>query len=88
VVESKGQKIVLWGDLTHVAAVQFDNPAVSIQFDTDTKAAAAQRKKAYADAARQGYLVAGAHLSFPGIGHVRSEGKGYAWIPVNYTPVR
>jgi glyoxylase-like metal-dependent hydrolase (beta-lactamase superfamily II) len=88
VVESKGQKIVLWGDLMHVAAVQFDNPAVTIQFDTDTKAAATQREKAYADAAKQGYLVAGAHLSFPGIGHVRSEGKGYAWIPVNYTPIR
>ena len=36
VVESKGQKLVLWGDLIHVAAVQFDEPAVTIQFDTDT----------------------------------------------------
>ncbi|MDB5765101.1 MAG: methyl parathion-degrading protein [Herminiimonas sp.] len=87
-VESKGQKLVLWGDIVHVAAVQFDNPAVAIQFDSDTKSAVAARKKAYADAAREGYLVAGAHLSFPGIGHVRSEGKGYVWIPVNYTPVR
>ena len=43
-----------------------------------------------AGAARRenGYLVASAHLSFPGIGHIRSEGKGYAWVPVNYTPVR
>lgn len=36
VVESKGQKLVLWGDLIHVAAVQFDEPVVTIQFDTDT----------------------------------------------------
>jgi glyoxylase-like metal-dependent hydrolase (beta-lactamase superfamily II) len=88
VVESKGQKLALWGDLMHVAAVQFDNPAVAIQFDTDSKAAVMQRKKAYADAASQGYLVAAAHLSFPGIGHVRAEGKGYGWIPVNYAPAR
>ena len=27
IVESKGQKLVLWGDLMHVAAVQFPNPA-------------------------------------------------------------
>ena len=87
-VESKGQKLVLWGDLMHVAAVQFANPAVTIQFDTDSKAAAVQRKKAYAEAAKQGYWVAGAHLSFPGIGHLRSDGKGYAFVPVNYGVVR
>lgn len=88
VVESKGQKLVLWGDLMHVAAVQFANPSVTIQFDTDSKAAAAQRKKAYADAAKGGYWVAGAHLAFPGIGHLRKEGAGYAWIPANYSVVR
>ena len=87
-IESKGQKLVLWGDLMHVASVQFDNPSVTIKFDTDSKAAALQRKKAYAEAAKQGYLVASAHLSFPGIGHLRADGKGYAWIPVNYTTIR
>ena len=87
-VESKGQKLVLWGDLMHVAAVQFANPSVTIQFDTDSKAAAVQRKKAYAEAAKQGYWVAGAHLSFPGIGHLRSDGKGYTFVPVNYGVVR
>ena len=87
-VESKGQKLVLWGDLMHVAAVQFANPGVTIKFDTDNKAAALQRKKAYAEAAKQGYLVASAHISFPGIGRLRAEGKGYAWIPVNYSGLR
>ncbi|WP_280290338.1 hypothetical protein [Pseudomonas sp. BN417] len=31
---------------------------------------------------------AGAHLPFPGLGHVRSEGKGYAWVPAEYGPIR
>jgi glyoxylase-like metal-dependent hydrolase (beta-lactamase superfamily II) len=84
VVESQGQKLVLWGDLMHVAAVQFAEPSVTIQFDTDAKAAAAQRNKAYADAAKHGYWVAGAHLAFPGVGHIRAEGKGYTWVPANY----
>jgi glyoxylase-like metal-dependent hydrolase (beta-lactamase superfamily II) len=88
VVESNGQKLVLWGDLMHVAAVQFANPSVTIQFDTDSKAAAVQRKKAYADAAKHGYWVAAAHLTFPGIGHLRAEGKGYMWVPANYTSMR
>jgi glyoxylase-like metal-dependent hydrolase (beta-lactamase superfamily II) len=83
-VESRGQKLLLWGDLMHVAGVQFDQPAVTIAFDTNTRAAAMQRKRAYADAATNGYLVAGAHLSFPGIGRVRPSGRGYVWLPVNY----
>ena len=88
VVESKGEKLELWGDLMHVAAVQFDNPAVTIQFDSDSKAAAAQRKKAYASAAKNGYLVGATHLSFPGLGRLRTSGSGYIWVPVNYTPMR
>jgi glyoxylase-like metal-dependent hydrolase (beta-lactamase superfamily II) len=88
VVESKGQKLVLWGDLMHVASVQFPEPSVVMGFDTDIKLAAIERKKAFADAAKQGYWVAGAHISFPGIGHLRAEDKGYVWIPANYTSLK
>lgn len=83
-VESKGQKLMLWGDLMHVAAVQFENPEVTISFDSDSKAAMTQRKKAYAEAAKNGYMVGATHLSFPGLGYIRAEGKAYAWMPVNY----
>jgi glyoxylase-like metal-dependent hydrolase (beta-lactamase superfamily II) len=88
VVESKGQKLVLWGDLMHVAAVQFREPAVTIQFDTDSKAAMAQRKKAYADAARSGDWVGAAHLSFPGIGRLHRDGAGYRFAPINYDALK
>ena len=88
VVESKGQKLVLWGDLMHVAAVQFAQAQVTISFDVDSKPAAVERKKAYADAAKGRYLVGSAHLPFPGLGHVRAEGKGYVWVPVDYQQVR
>lgn len=84
VIESRGQKLVLWGDLMHVAAVQFVQPQVAISFDVDAKAAAMERKKAYADAAKGRYLVGSAHLPFPGLGHIRAEGRGYAWVPVDY----
>lgn len=87
-VQSRGQSLVLWGDLIHVAAMQFDYPAVTISFDTNARAAAVQRKRAFADAATGNYLVAGAHLSFPGIGRVRASGRGYLWLPVNYTVPR
>lgn len=88
-VESKGQKLMLWGDLMHVAAVQFDDPSVTIKFDTETKAAARERIKAYADAAKNGYLVGGSHIAFPGFGHVRkASGKSFTWVPMNYTSLK
>ncbi|XLZ71823.1 MBL fold metallo-hydrolase [Massilia sp. SR12] len=88
VVESKGQKLVLMGDLMHNAAVQFPDPSVTIQFDSDAKAALAQRKAAFAEAAKQGYWMAAAHLPFPAVGHLRAEGKGYKFFPVNYSVPR
>jgi len=87
-VESHGQKLVLIGDLIHLAAVQFDNPQVTISFDTDEKAAYAARKRVFDEAAKNGWLVGGAHLQFPGLGHLTTQGKGYRWVPVNYTQMR
>lgn len=84
-VESEGERLVIWGDLMHVAAVQFVEPTVTIAFDTDSKAAAPERQKQYADAAGKGYYVAVAHVSFPGIGRLRTNGGGYDWLPANYS---
>jgi len=84
-VQSKGATMVVWGDLMHVAAVQFPDPGVTVQFDSDPKRAMAARKKVYADAAKKGYYAAIAHVSFPGIGQLRPDGKGYRWLPANYT---
>ena len=88
VAESKGQKMMFWGDLMHVAAVQFAEPAVTVQFDSDPKAARPAREAAFAAAAKDGYYVAVTHVSFPGIGRLRADGKGYDWFPVNYSTNR
>jgi hypothetical protein len=77
--------MVFCGDLMHVAAVQFADPSVTFAYDADPKSAAPQRKKIYADAAAKGYYLACAHVSFPGIGHLRKAGAGYDWVPVNYS---
>ena len=84
-IESQGNRLVVWGDLMHVAAVQFAMPSVTIQFDSDQQAAAPQREKNYADAAEKGYYVAVAHVAFPGIGRLRGDGKGYTWVPAIYS---
>ncbi|HET6433577.1 MBL fold metallo-hydrolase [Dyella sp.] len=87
-VESNGKKLMIWGDLVHVQAVQFAQPSVTIHFDSTPAKAEAERKAEFARAAKQGYLVADAHIAFPGLGHVRSKGAAYEWVPVNYTNIR
>lgn len=84
---SKGQKLLVWGDVVHSRAVQFAHPQVAIEFDSDPKQAIATRKHILAEAAASKFLVAGAHLPFPGIGHVRLSGTGFAWVPVQFAPL-
>jgi glyoxylase-like metal-dependent hydrolase (beta-lactamase superfamily II) len=84
-VESKGQQLMVVGDLIHVAAVQFDSPAVTIAFDSDANRAAASRRKVFGELASDGALVGAAHLQFPGLGHLHAAGKSWQWVPVNYT---
>lgn len=88
VVESDGQKLVIWGDVVHAYAVQFAELGVAIDFDTDPKQAVLTRRKLMRHMAADGSLVAGMHLPFPGIGHIRAKGKGsYAWVPVIFRPL-
>lgn len=85
---SNGEKLLIWGDLVHNAAVQFARPTVAIEFDTDKTQAVRTRQKIFAYAAKEKLLVAGMHLPFPGIGHVRQDGKRYSWVPVEFGPLR
>ena len=84
VLENGGQKLVFLGDMLHIGAVQFDDPGVAIRFDVDPVTAVEVRRKTFADAAEKGYLVAAAHLSFPGVGHVGRDGDHYRWLPSQY----
>jgi glyoxylase-like metal-dependent hydrolase (beta-lactamase superfamily II) len=85
VVESRGERLIVVGDLVHVGAVQFDQPSVTIGFDSDPKAAAMARDTVFKEAAKEGALVGAAHLQFPGLGHLRAAGKAWQWVPVNYS---
>ncbi|MRW84166.1 MBL fold metallo-hydrolase [Pseudoduganella sp. FT26W] len=87
-VESKGQKLMLLGDLLHLGVIQFKDPSVTIVFDSDARQAMASRQAVFKDAAEEAYLVGAAHLQFPGLGHIRRHGKGYEFIPANYTVPR
>ena len=86
--ESQGQTLMFWGDTMHVAALQFPDPSLTDNYDADAAAGIAERKRIFADVAEHRYWVAGAHLSFPGIGHLRSAGAGYIYVHANYTSMQ
>ena len=84
-LESKGQKMLFWGDIMVSDVVQFANPLITSVYDHDRKEAMITRKKALEDAAQKGYWVAVSHSSFPGIGHIRAEDKKFKLVPINYS---
>lgn len=84
VVESKGQTLIVLGDVVHLGGLQFAHPTLPTLVDADREGGSAQRTRMFELAARDNYWVAGAHLSFPGLGHIRSEQGRFHWAPVNY----
>jgi glyoxylase-like metal-dependent hydrolase (beta-lactamase superfamily II) len=83
-VEDGGQALLVWGDVVHVAAVQLDQVQASVKYDSSAPDARASRAGLLERAAREHLLVGAAHVAFPGLGHVRREGAGFAWLPLNY----
>lgn len=81
------QQLLVWGDIVHYHAVQFAQPEVSFEPDSDRSAAIASRRRLMQQAADAGWWVAGAHLPFPGLGHIRHQGKTFAWVPGEFTPL-
>jgi glyoxylase-like metal-dependent hydrolase (beta-lactamase superfamily II) len=85
VVESRGQTLIVMGDLVLIAALQFATPLLGSSFDVDAKAAAEQRLRIFRMAVDANDWVAGSHLPFPGIGHIRAAQDRYFWVPSRHS---
>jgi glyoxylase-like metal-dependent hydrolase (beta-lactamase superfamily II) len=83
-VESRGQRLLVWGDIVHVAPVQLKDPQASLKYDSSAAAARRTRRGLLERAAREHLWIGAAHISFPGLGHIRRDGAGYRWVPANY----
>lgn len=81
-LESRGQELVIIGDVIHVAAVQLPRPDATMAFDADESMARADRLELLREFAREASLIASPHISFPGVGRLRAEGNGYRWFPI------
>jgi hypothetical protein len=64
--------------------VQFKHLEVSLLWDYDQQKAIAERELLLKHFADDKTLIAGAHISFPGVGQVLKDGQSYAWVPVEF----
>lgn len=81
---SKGQVLLIWGDVVHAEPVQFPHPEITIAFDADPAAAEKSRQALFESLSSGSTLIAGPHMPFPAIGRLRKLSDGYAWVPVPY----
>ena len=79
-VESAGERLLIWGDMCGVAAVQFRNPEAGLVFDVDGDTGKRTRRRGLEMAADDRLLIASAHLPFPSFGHVDRLTDGFAWV--------
>jgi glyoxylase-like metal-dependent hydrolase (beta-lactamase superfamily II) len=80
-IASGNEQLLIWGDTVHVPEVQTARPEVGMEFDTDTDAAIATRRRVFDWVASDKLLVTGMHLNFPGFAHLVRKGEGYQLIP-------
>lgn len=82
-LESNGEKMLFWADLTHAAALQFPRPDISASYDMDPEQARVSRQRFMELAADERLPIAGAHLPFAGVGMVVKNPKGgYIYRPL------
>lgn len=81
-IESNGERLLIWGDIVHIAAVQVPRPDTGLVFDVDPVKACASRRRMFEHVAGEKLTVAGAHLGYPGFATIEKRGDGYAYTAV------
>lgn len=80
-IEDGGEKLLIWGDIIHSAALQFAHPEFGYAADVDGALGVETRRRMFASAAESGLRVAGMHLPYPGIGRVERAGDRFTFAP-------
>lgn len=74
--------LLAWGDIVHIASVQLPRPDAGVTYDLDADRARASRARILDMAASDRLLIAGAHVTEPGLGAITRAGSGYRFEPI------
>jgi glyoxylase-like metal-dependent hydrolase (beta-lactamase superfamily II) len=81
-IASKGEQLLIWGDIVHIPDIQTRRPDVYMEPDVDGAAAIAMRKRVFDMVATDRLLAAGMHMHFPGFLNLnRRPNGGYELVP-------
>ena len=76
-IQSSGDKLLIWGDTVHNATIQLLRPDEKLKMDVHPEKAIISRKRILELAANEKLLVTGMHLDFPGFSYIKKEGNHY-----------
>lgn len=79
-LEDPGHSLMVWADTLHLAEIQPEDPAIGLVFDLDSATAARTRRALLEQAADEGWIVVGGHIT--GFNQVERAGNGFRIVPV------
>jgi glyoxylase-like metal-dependent hydrolase (beta-lactamase superfamily II) len=81
-IESQGDKLMIWGDLAHAMAIQMPYPEVAVRYDSHPEIAIKSRQAILKYVAAHKITIAGMHIAWPGIGKIEARpAGGYVFVP-------
>ena len=75
-LKSKGEQLLVWGDLTHAMAIQMPHPEIAVTYDVNPQEAIATRKKILEYVVKNKIPIAGMHIAYPAMGNVKASNNG------------
>ncbi|MEW1913321.1 MBL fold metallo-hydrolase [Kitasatospora sp. NPDC085895] len=82
VITGGGRRLIAFGDAVH-SPIQIDHPEWSAAFDHDPAGTAEHRRRLVAELAEPDTIGFGVHFADVVFGHVRRDGRGPAWKPLD-----
>ncbi len=83
-IESDSKRMINWADTCNHYVVSIQRPDIHLDVDDDKEKAVATRKRILDMVSKDGLLVAGFHMPFPGLGYVERVSSTYRWLPHSY----
>jgi glyoxylase-like metal-dependent hydrolase (beta-lactamase superfamily II) len=83
-LESEGQRLLLWADVTNHYVASLQRPEWHVRVDDDKEKAIATRRRILDMVATDRLWAIGYHMPFPAVGAVERTQDGYVWLPLSY----
>lgn len=78
---SQNQSMLIWGDIAHQMVIQLARPRWRVGVDVDPAMGVESRVRTLTMLEREGMLMGGVHVPWPGVGRIIRDGEGFLYVP-------